>query len=101
MSPLQQEVERSRAARAGTQVPASEAHGLPSGVKAPAPPSFHVASYSNTVKSFVDALDTRFELVGMRDPVQQACFALVLLEGKARTWFTVQGYSFDKDGNVL
>ena len=39
--------------------------------------------------------------VGMRDPVQKAHFALVLLEGKAHTWFTVQGYSFDKLGDTL
>ena len=33
--------------------------------------------------------------------MQKACFASVLLQGKARTWFTVQGYSFEKDGIVL
>ena len=54
-----------------------------------------------TVKNFVDALGSYFELVGMRDIVQKAHFALVLLEGKAHTWFTVQGYSFDKLGNTL
>ena len=26
---------------------------------------------------------------------------MVLLEGKTRTWFTVQGYSFDEFGDVL
>ena len=33
--------------------------------------------------------------------MQKACFPLVLLEGKARTWFTVQGYCFDEFGNAL
>ena len=56
-----------RAARAETQNPAPEVRGLPNRVKAPAPPSFHGASDGDTVKNFVDALDTYFELVGMRD----------------------------------
>ena len=33
--------------------------------------------------------------------MQKACFALVLLEGKACTWFTVQVYSFNEFGNAL
>ena len=37
----------------------------------------------------------------MRDLVQKACFALVLLKGKACTWFTIQGYSFDEFGGTL
>ena len=61
------EAERPRATRAETQNPAPEVRGLPNGVKAPAPPSFHGASDGDTVKNFVDALDTYFELVGMRD----------------------------------
>ena len=61
------ESERPRAARAETQNPAPEVRGLPNVVKAPAPPSFHGASDGDTVKNFVDALDTYFELVGMRD----------------------------------
>ena len=61
------ESECPRAARAETQNPAPEVSGLPNGVKAPAPPSFHGASDGDTVKNFVDALDTYFELVGMRD----------------------------------
>ena len=63
------EAECPRATRAETQNPASEVHSLPNGVKAPAPPSFHGASDGDTVKNFVDALDTYFELVGMRDMV--------------------------------
>ena len=63
------EAERPRATRAETQNPAPEVHGLPNGVKAPAPPSFHGASDRDTVKNFVDALDTYFELVSMRDLV--------------------------------
>ena len=63
------EAERPRAARAETQTPAPDVRGLPNGVKAPAPPSFHGASDGDTVKNFVDALDTYFELVGMRDQV--------------------------------
>ena len=63
------ESERPRAARAETQNPAPEVHGLPSRVKAPPPPSFHGASDGDTVKNFVDVLDTYFELVGMRDLV--------------------------------
>ena len=31
----------------------------------------------------------------------KARFASVLLEGKACTWFTVQGYSFDEFGDAL
>ena len=58
-----------RAARAETQTHAPDVRGLPNGVKAPAPPSFHGASDGDTVKNFVDALDTYFELVGMRDQV--------------------------------
>ena len=61
------ESERPRAARAETQNPAPEVCSLPNGVKAPAPPSFHGASDGDTVNNFVDALDTYFELVGMRD----------------------------------
>ena len=95
------EAEHPTAARAETQAPVSDAHSLPSGVKAPAPPSFPGASDANTVKNFVDALDTYFELVGMSDLVCKVCLALVLLEGKACTWFTVQGYCFCKDGNTL
>ena len=33
--------------------------------------------------------------------MQKACFALVLLDGKACTWFTVQGFSFDEFGDAL
>ena len=95
------EAERPRVTRVGAQRPEPEARGLPSGVKAPPPPSFHGASDGDTVKNFIDALDTYFELVGMNDLVQKARFASVLLEGKARTWFTVQGYSFDEDGDAL
>ena len=61
------EPKRPRAARAEAQNPAPEVRGLPSGVKAPAPPSFHGASDKDAVKNFGDALDTYFELVGMRD----------------------------------
>ena len=63
------ESECPRAARAETQNPAPEVHGLPSGVKAPPPPSFHSDSDGDSIKNFVDALDTYFELVGMRDLV--------------------------------
>ena len=63
------EVEHPRADSTETQAPTSEVCGLPSGVKAPAFPSFHGASDGNTVKHSVDVLDTYFELVGMRDPV--------------------------------
>ena len=83
------EADHPKATRVETQKPAPEVHSLPSGVTAPATPSFHGASDRDTVKNFVNALDTYFELVGIRDLVQKACFALVLLEGKARTWFTV------------
>ena len=55
------EAERPRTARAETQNPAPEVRGLPSRAKAPALPSFHGASDDNTVKNFVDALDTYFE----------------------------------------
>ena len=61
--------ERSRATRAETQNPVPEVRGLPRGVKAPAPSSFHGASDGDMVKKFVDALDTYFELVGMKDLV--------------------------------
>ena len=61
------EAERPRATRPETQNPAPDVRGLPNRVKAPAPPSFHGASDGDTVKNFVDALDTYFELVGMRD----------------------------------
>ena len=63
------EAECPKATRAETQNPVPEVRGLPSGVKAPAPPSFHGASDGDTVKNFVDALNTYFELVGMRDLV--------------------------------
>ena len=95
------EAERPRTTKTVAQNPEPAARSSPSGVKAPAPPSFHGASDVYTVNNFVDALDTYFELVGMREPVQKSCFTLVLLESKACTWFMVQGYSFDKDGNVL
>ena len=55
------EAEHPRATRAETQNPVPEVSGLPSGVKAPAPPSFHGASDGDMVKNFVDALDTYFE----------------------------------------
>ena len=63
------EVECPKATRPEIQDPAPAVRGLPNGVKAPAPPSFHGASDGDTVKNFVDALDTYFELVGMRDQV--------------------------------
>ena len=63
------EAERPKATRPEVQDPAPTVRGLPNGVKAPAPPSFHGASDGDTVKNFVDALDTYFELVGMRDQV--------------------------------
>ena len=64
------EAERPRATRVETQNPAPEMHGLPSGVKAPTPsPSFHGASDGDTIKNFVNALDTYFKLVGMRNLV--------------------------------
>ena len=63
------EAECPKATRAETQNPVPEVCGLPNGVKAPAPPSFHGASDEDMVKNFVDALDTYFELVGMRDLV--------------------------------
>ena len=55
------EAERPKATRAETQYPAPEVRGLPNGVKAPAPPSFHGASDGDLVKNFVDALDIYFE----------------------------------------
>ena len=55
------EAERPKATRAEIQNPAPEVRGLPNGVKAPAPPSFHGASDGDTVKNFVDALDTYFK----------------------------------------
>ena len=61
------EAELPKAASAETQNPAPEVRGLPNGVKAPAPPSFHGASDGDMVKNFVDALDTYFKLVGMRN----------------------------------
>ena len=57
------EAECPRATRAATQEAAPEVRGLPSGVKAPGPPSFHGASDGDTVKNFVDALDMYFKLV--------------------------------------
>ena len=63
------ESECPRATRAETQNPAPEVRGLPSGVKAPPPPSFHGASDGDMVKNYLDALDTYFKLVGMRDLV--------------------------------
>ena len=61
------EFEHPRATRAATQEPAPEVCGLPSGLKAPAPPSFHDASDGDIIKNFVDALDMCFKLVGMKD----------------------------------
>ena len=55
------EAERPRTTRAETQNPVPEVRSSPSGVKAPAPPSFHGASDGHTVKNFIDALDTYFE----------------------------------------
>ena len=55
------EAERPRTARAETQNPAPEVRGLPSGVSVPAPLSFHGASDGDTVKNFIDALDTYFK----------------------------------------
>ena len=63
------ESEHPRATRVETQNPVPEVRGLPSGVKAPPPPSFHGASDGDMVKNFVDALDTYCKLVGMRDLV--------------------------------
>ena len=63
------EAERPKATRAETQNPAPEVRGLPNGVKAPAPPSLHGASDGDTVKNFVDALNTCFKLVDTRDLV--------------------------------
>ena len=59
------EAERPKATKPEVQDPTPTVRGLPNGVKAPAPPSFHGTSDGDTVKNFVDALDTYFELVGM------------------------------------
>ena len=63
------EAKRPKATRAETQNPVPEVHSLPSGVKAPAQPSFHSASDGDMVKNFIDNLDAYSELVGMRDLV--------------------------------
>ena len=63
------EAECPRATRAETQNSAPEVRGLPNGVKVPAFPSFHGASDGDTVKNFVDALNTCFKLVDTRDLV--------------------------------
>ena len=63
------EAERPRVTRAETKNPAPEMRSLPNGVKAPVPSSFHGASDGDTVKNFVYALDTDFELAGIRDLV--------------------------------
>ena len=55
------EAEHPKATRAEVQNPAPEVRGLHNGVKAPAPPSFYGASDGDTVKNFIDALDTYFE----------------------------------------
>ena len=74
---------------------------MPPGVKAPVPASFHGACDGDSVKNFIDSVDTYFALVGMRGGIQKARFASVLLEGKARTWFTVQGFVFDDDNDDM
>ena len=63
------ETEHLKATRVETENPTPEVRGLPSGVTAPPPPSFHGASDGDTVKNFVDAPDTYFESVGMKDLV--------------------------------
>ena len=45
------EAERPRTTRAETQNPTPEVRGLPNGVIAPAPPSFHGTSDGDTVKN--------------------------------------------------
>ena len=45
------EAEHPKATRAETQNPAPEVRGLPNGVKAPAPPSFHGASDGDMEKT--------------------------------------------------
>lgn len=42
--------------------------GLPHGVKAPTPAPFHGANDGDSVKNFVEACDTYFELVGLNNP---------------------------------
>ena len=83
------------------QEPVGSTSGLPPGVKAPVPASFNGACDGDSVKGFVDSVDTYFDLVRMRGGIQKARIASILLEGKARTCFTVQGFAFnDKDDNI-
>ena len=53
------------------------------------------------MKNFVDSVDMHFDLVGMHGGIQKARFASVLLKGKARTWFTVQGFAFDDEDDDI
>ena len=73
------------------QEPAGGSHGLPHEVEAPIPASFTGACDGDYMKNFVDSVNTYFSLVSMHDGIPKARFASVLLEGKASTWFTVQG----------
>ena len=95
------EAERPRAASLALQAPVSEVQDLPNGVKALAPPSVHGVSGGDMVKVFVDALDTNFELVGLKDSVYKTGFASVFFESKLCTWFTLQGYFFDENRDAL
>ena len=46
-------------------------------------------------------MDTYFDLVEMHGGIQKARIASVLLEGKARTWFTVQGFAFNDENDDI
>ena len=78
------------------QEPVGGNSGLPAGVKAPVPASFNGACDGDSVMNFVNSVNTYFDLVGMHGCIQKTRFASVLLEGKAHTWFMVQGFAFDE-----
>ena len=83
------------------QEPVGSTSGLPPEVKAPVPASINGAYDGDSVKNFVDSVDTYFGLVGMRGGIHKARFASVLVKGKARTCFMVQGFALnDKDDDI-
>ena len=59
------------------------------------PEAFKGQADSDTVQNFIASLENWFSLTGLEQPVQRARVASILLQSKARTWFTTQAYGVE------
>ena len=76
------------------QVQAQKAHGLvPDSVKMPEPEFFTGTHDGKMVKTFLNACDTYFKLIGITKKNTKALFAKIRLLDTEHTWYDSQGYN--------